>query len=87
LKSSAQQVANPFWGIGINGTVISAQNAASNYVRFLDPSQWELLDFDDIYAMDWRSNVFRDTALYTPHAETHYIRCDGAAGAQTLSKM
>jgi ssDNA thymidine ADP-ribosyltransferase, DarT len=38
----------------LNGTVISDQNAASNYVRFLDPSQWELLDFDDIYAMDWR---------------------------------
>jgi len=23
-------------------------------VRFLDPSQWELLNFDDIYALDWR---------------------------------
>jgi len=38
----------------LNGTVISDQNAASDYVRFLHPSQWELLDFDDIYAMDWR---------------------------------
>jgi hypothetical protein len=40
----------------LNGTVISDQNAASDYVRFLHPSQWELLDFDDIYAMDWRDS-------------------------------
>jgi hypothetical protein len=38
----------------LRGTVISDQNAASDYVRFYDPSQWEMLDFDDIYAMDWR---------------------------------
>ena len=36
------------------GTVISDQNAASDYVRFLHPRQWQLLDFDAIYAMDWR---------------------------------
>jgi len=36
------------------GTVISDQNAASDYVRFLHPSQWKLLAFDEIYAMDWR---------------------------------
>jgi len=38
----------------LEGTVISDQNAASDYVRFLHPRQWQLLDFDDIYAMDWR---------------------------------
>lgn len=38
---------------GIPSTVITDQNAASNYVRFLAPSQWRLLDFDDIFAMDW----------------------------------
>jgi ssDNA thymidine ADP-ribosyltransferase DarT-like protein len=38
----------------LNGTVISDQNAASDYVRFLHPRQWKLLDFDAIYAMDWR---------------------------------
>jgi hypothetical protein len=38
----------------LDGTVISDQNAASDYVRFLHPSQWKLLDFDAIYAMDWR---------------------------------
>jgi hypothetical protein len=36
------------------GTVISDQNAASDYVRFLHPRQWQVLDFDAIYAMDWR---------------------------------
>ncbi|MEJ7747366.1 MAG: DUF4433 domain-containing protein [Luteimonas sp.] len=38
----------------IQGTVITDQNAASNYVRFYAPAQANLLDFDDIYARDWR---------------------------------
>lgn len=36
------------------GTVITDQNAASGWVRFLHPSQWSQLEFDDILAMDWR---------------------------------
>jgi hypothetical protein len=40
--------------LSIKGTVITDQNAASDYVRFLAPHQWQLLDFDDIYARDWR---------------------------------
>jgi hypothetical protein len=36
------------------GTVITDCNAASDYVRFLAPEQWSVLDFDDIYAADWR---------------------------------
>ena len=40
--------------LDFQGTVITDQNAASPYVRFLAPAQWNLLDFDDIYAMDWR---------------------------------
>lgn len=40
--------------LDIGGTVVSDQNAASDYVRFLHPSQWRLMPFDDIYAMDWR---------------------------------
>src|ERR1700741_36371 len=40
--------------LNANGTVITDCNAASDYVRFLSPSQWSVLDFDDIYAMDWR---------------------------------
>jgi hypothetical protein len=38
----------------VQGVVITDQNAASDYVRFLAPSQWSSLDFDDIFAMDWR---------------------------------
>jgi hypothetical protein len=41
----------------LDGTVISDQNAASDYVRFLHSSQWRLLAFDDIYAMDWRHRM------------------------------
>ncbi len=36
------------------GVVITDQNAASGYVRFLDPKDWQHLNFDDIFAMDWR---------------------------------
>lgn len=39
--------------LGLNGVAITDQNAASNYVRFYAPSQWQLLDFDDIFARDW----------------------------------
>jgi len=34
--------------------VITDCNAASGYARYLAPSQWQLLDFDDIFAPDWR---------------------------------
>lgn len=37
----------------LDGTVFADQNAASDWVRFLHPSQWALLDFDAIYAMSW----------------------------------
>lgn len=40
--------------LGRPGTVVTDQNAASDYVRFLGPNQLGLLDFDDIYARDWR---------------------------------
>jgi len=40
--------------LALDGTVISDQNAASDYVRFLHPSQWQFLDFDAIYAMNWK---------------------------------
>jgi hypothetical protein len=38
----------------LEGVVITDQNAASDYVRFLHPRQWRVLDFEAIYAMDWR---------------------------------
>jgi hypothetical protein len=40
--------------LGIKGVVITDQNAASGYVRFYAPNQWQLLKFDDIYARDWK---------------------------------
>lgn len=40
--------------LGLAGVVITDCNAASDYVRYLAPAQWALLNFDDIYALDWR---------------------------------
>lgn len=40
--------------LALEGAVITDQNAASDYVRFLAPTQWQLLAWDDIFAMDWR---------------------------------
>jgi hypothetical protein len=56
----------------LNGTVISDQNAASAYVRFLHPSQWELLDFDDIYAMNW---LHPDTITYCAKRAENAPKC------------
>lgn len=39
--------------LALEGVAITDQNAASNYVRFYAPQQWQLLDFDDIFAFDW----------------------------------
>src|SRR5262249_39662334 len=36
------------------GVVITDRNASSDWVRFLHPTQYRLLDFDSIFAMDWR---------------------------------
>jgi len=35
-------------------TIITDQNGSSDYVRFLTPADHELLDFDKIFAQDWR---------------------------------
>jgi hypothetical protein len=40
--------------LGLPGTVITDCNAASGYVRYLAPSQWAFVNFDDVYALDWR---------------------------------
>lgn len=37
----------------IPGTVITDSNAASDYARFLHPSQWTLINFDDVLAESW----------------------------------
>lgn len=38
----------------IQGTVITDQNAASNYVRFYAPAQIGILDLDTIFARSWK---------------------------------
>jgi hypothetical protein len=38
----------------IEGVVITDRNASSDYVRFLHPKQADLLDYEAIFAMDWR---------------------------------
>jgi len=37
----------------IPGAVITDSNAASDYARFLHPSQWTLINFDDVLADNW----------------------------------
>jgi hypothetical protein len=39
--------------LAIPGAVITDSNAASDYARFLHPAQWQLIDFDDVFAPDW----------------------------------
>ena len=38
----------------LEGVVLADCNASSDYVRFLPPANWRVLDFDDILALDWR---------------------------------
>ena len=40
--------------LDLSGTVMTDCNAASGYVRYLAPSQWRFVNFDDVYAHDWR---------------------------------
>ena len=46
------RVSREIWHI--EGVIIADRNASSDYVRFLHPSQEALLDYDAIYAVDWR---------------------------------
>jgi hypothetical protein len=76
----------------LEGAVISDQNAASDYVRFLHPKQWRVLDFDAIYAMDWRHP--NDSAAYYRHrsqkcAEVlipHLVKPRFVTGAYVIDK-
>ena len=40
----------------LEGVVITDKNAAGGWARFLAPSQWRVLDFDRIFATDWRDS-------------------------------
>jgi hypothetical protein len=49
------------------GIVLADCNASSPYVRFFAPSQWALLDYDSIYAMDWNRQHANDPYAYRVH--------------------
>jgi hypothetical protein len=49
------------------GVVLADCNASSPYVRFLAPSQSELLDYNAIYAMDWNRQHANDPYAYHVH--------------------
>jgi ssDNA thymidine ADP-ribosyltransferase, DarT len=74
-------------------TVITDQNAASDYVRFLDPKQWRVLDFDAIYATDWRHQ--NDPAAYYRHRSQkcaeillpHRVKPQFLAGAYVVDRV
>lgn len=40
--------------LAVPGVVLTDQNAASDYVRFLAPGQISEIDMDLVYAEDWR---------------------------------
>ncbi len=76
----------------IPGVVITDCNAASNYARFFHPSQLGLLDFDDIFAMDWRHR--NDPVAYWRHRSRkcaeilvpHFVDPRFLAGAYVVSQ-
>ena len=75
------------------GAVITDQNAASDYVRFLAPAQWSLLEWNDIFAMDWRHTG--DQIAYWRHksrkcAEVlvpHKVEASLLTGAYVVDKI
>lgn len=60
--------------LNLEGVVITDQNAASDYVRFLSPDFIDQLDFDMIYADDWRH----------PDDQIAYFRHKSAKCAEVL---
>lgn len=51
--------------LGLAGVVITDRNAASDWVRFMHPRQYRLLNFNSIFAMDWRHQ--NDPVAYYRH--------------------
>lgn len=74
------------------GVVFADSNASSDYVRFFHPSQWQLLHYDDIYALDWRHPG--DLSAYYRHrsrkcAEVlvpHRVECCFFTGAWVMDQ-
>ncbi len=40
--------------LNLDNAVVTDQNASSDYVRFLSPGQLDMVNFDMVYARDWR---------------------------------
>jgi len=53
--------------LDVPNVVLADCNASSPYVRFLAPSQWALLDYEAIYAMDWNRQHANDPYAYRVH--------------------
>jgi hypothetical protein len=75
----------------IEGVVFTDRNASSDYVRFLHPSQESVLDYDSIFAMDWRHpNEFEFYARKSKKcAEVlvpHCVRPEFLTGAYTVDQ-
>lgn len=51
--------------LSLPNVVVTDCNAASDYARYLAPSRCQLLDFDDIFALDWRHQD--NSARYFQH--------------------
>jgi len=51
----------------VPNVVLADCNASSPYVRFLAPSQWTLLHYEAIYAMDWNRQHANDPYAYRVH--------------------
>jgi len=70
--------------INLPGVVLTDQNAASDYVRFLAPTEYDKINFDWVYADDWRDSdqiiQWRKSSakcaeVLVPHrVETFYIQ-------------
>src|SRR5204862_6848126 len=53
--------------LNLAGVVLADCNASSPYARFLAASQWGLLDYEAIYAMDWNRQHVNDPYAYRVH--------------------
>ncbi|MES9899210.1 MAG: DUF4433 domain-containing protein [Sedimenticola sp.] len=79
--------------MNIQSVVISDQNAASDYVRFYPPNYLSVLNFDQIYADDWRHSD--DRIAYWRHKSAkcaevlvpHAIHSDYIQKAYVVSDM
>jgi hypothetical protein len=76
----------------IEGVVFADRNASSDYARFLHPSQADLLDYEAIFATDWRHpNQFEYFARKSKKCAEilvpHCVESRFATGAYVVDSM